>query len=60
VTIENAELEHSIVMSGSSIIQVDHRIEASLIGKDVKIARGPSLPKAYRFVVGDSADVQIL
>ncbi len=60
VTIENAELEHSIVMSGSTITQVDHRIEASLIGKDVRIARGPALPKAYRFVVGDSADVQIL
>src|SRR3954453_10743458 len=60
VTIERAELEHSIVMSGSRISQVDHRIEASLIGKDVTIARGPSLPKAYRFVVGDSADVQIL
>jgi glucose-1-phosphate thymidylyltransferase len=60
VTIENAELEHSIVMSGSRISQVDHRIEASLIGKDVTIARGPALPKAYRFVVGDSADVQIL
>jgi glucose-1-phosphate thymidylyltransferase len=60
VTIENAELEHSIVMSGSRISHVDHRIEASLIGKDVTIARGPSLPKAYRFVVGDSADVQII
>jgi len=60
VTIENAELEHSIVMSGSRISRVDHRIEASLIGKDVTIERGPALPKAYRFVVGDSADVQIL
>ena len=60
VTIERAELEHSIVMSGSRISHVDHRIEASLIGKDVTIARGPALPKAYRFVVGDSADVQII
>jgi len=60
VTIERAELEHSIVMSGSRISHVDHRIEASLIGKDVTIERGPPLPKAYRFVVGDSADVQIL
>src|SRR5918992_2221006 len=60
VRIEHAELEHSIVMSGSRISNVDHRIEASLIGKDVTIARGPALPKAYRFVVGDSADVQLL
>ena len=60
VRIEHAELEHSIVMSGSRISHVDHRIEASLIGKDVTIARGPAQPKAYRFVVGDSADVQII
>jgi glucose-1-phosphate thymidylyltransferase len=60
VRIEDAELEHSIVMSGSRISQVDHRIEASLIGKDVTIARSHALPKAYRFVVGDSADVRII
>jgi glucose-1-phosphate thymidylyltransferase len=60
VKIENAELEHSIVLSGSSIRDLEYRIEASLIGKDVRIGRGPPLPKAYRFVVGDHADVQIL
>src|SRR5262245_53769751 len=60
VTIEKAELEHSIVLSGSAISDLEYRIEASLIGKNVKIGRGPALPKAYRFVVGDNADVQIL
>ena len=60
VTIQKAELEHSIVLSGSSIIDLEYRIEASLIGKNVRIGRGPALPKAYRFVVGDNADVQIL
>ena len=60
VTIEKAELEHSIVLSGSAICDLEYRIEASLIGKNVRIGRGPALPKAYRFVVGDNADVQIL
>ena len=60
VQIEKAELEHSIVLSGSSISDLEYRIEASLIGKNVRIGRGPALPKAYRFVVGDNADVQIL
>ena len=60
VVFEKAELEHSIVLSGSSISDLEYRIEASLIGKDVRIGRGPPLPKAYRFVVGDHADVQIL
>ena len=46
--------------SGSSVRDLEYRIEASLIGKNVRIRRGPALPKAYRFVVGDNADVQIL
>jgi glucose-1-phosphate thymidylyltransferase len=60
VAIDRAELEHSIVLSGSTIRDLEYRIEASLIGKDVQIGRGPALPKAYRFVVGDSAEIQIL
>jgi glucose-1-phosphate thymidylyltransferase len=60
VRIEGAELEHSIVLSGSDIRHLEYRIEASLIGRNVRIGRGPALPKAYRFVVGDNADVQIL
>jgi len=60
VEIVKAELEHSIVLSGSTVRDLEYRVEASLIGKNVRIRRGPALPKAYRFVVGDNADVQIL
>jgi glucose-1-phosphate thymidylyltransferase len=60
VTIAGAELEHSIVLSGSTVRDLEYRIEASLIGKNVCIGRGPALPKAYRFVVGDNAEIQIL
>ncbi len=60
VTIERAELEHSIVLSGSSIRGLDGRIEASLIGRNVSIGRSPGLPRAYRFVAGDNSEVTIL
>ncbi|MGE5636349.1 MAG: glucose-1-phosphate thymidylyltransferase [Nocardioidaceae bacterium] len=60
VEIVRCELEHSIVMEGSRIRDLEYRVEASLIGRNVRIGRGPALPKAYRFVVGDNADVQIL
>jgi glucose-1-phosphate thymidylyltransferase len=60
VEIRNAELEHSIVLSGSSVHDLDSRIEASLIGRNVRIGRGPALPRAYRFVVGDNAEIAIL
>ena len=39
---------------------LEYRIEASLIGRNVRIGKGPAFPKAYRFVVGDSSDIQIL
>jgi glucose-1-phosphate thymidylyltransferase len=60
VTIERAEVEHSIVLSGASVSNLEGRMEASLVGRDVSIARGNRLPRAYRFVVGDSAEITIL
>jgi len=60
VNIERAEIEYSIVLSGSSVRDLDGRVEASLIGRNVAIGRSPALPKAYRFVVGDNAEIAIL
>jgi glucose-1-phosphate thymidylyltransferase len=60
VTIEGAELEHSIVLAGSTVRHLEYRIEASIIGRNVNIGKGPAFPRAYRFVVGDSSDIQIL
>src|SRR3954451_1960142 len=60
VTIERAELEYSIVLSGSSVRDLQGRIEASLIGRNVAISRSPALPRAYRFVAGDNAEIEIL
>jgi glucose-1-phosphate thymidylyltransferase len=60
VRIERAEVEYSIVLEGSSIENLQGRIEASLIGKNVAIKRSPAMPRAYRFVVGDNAEIEIL
>jgi len=60
VVVTNAEIEHAIVLEGSSIQDLGGRIEASLIGKNVAIARSPDLPRAYRFVIGDNAEIAIL
>jgi glucose-1-phosphate thymidylyltransferase len=60
VTIDGAELEHSIVLEGSTIRDLESRVEASLIGRNVTIGRGPAVPRAYRFVVGDNAEISIL
>jgi glucose-1-phosphate thymidylyltransferase len=59
VEIRDAEIEHSIVLSGASIQELQGRMEASLVGHGVRITRGPAMPRAYRFVVGDSAEIAI-
>ena len=57
--IEHCEIENSIVLENSCIAHVDGRIEASLIGKNVKIGRTHRKPAAYRFMVGDNSEVGI-
>ncbi|HVS31295.1 MAG TPA: glucose-1-phosphate thymidylyltransferase [Thermoanaerobaculia bacterium] len=57
--LEYCEIENSIVLEHSTIAHVDGRIEASLIGKNVKIGRTHRKPVAYRFMVGDNSEVGI-
>ena len=60
VAIERSEIEHSIVLAGSSIRDLPGRVEASLIGRSVSISRTEALPRVFRFVVGDGSDITIL
>jgi glucose-1-phosphate thymidylyltransferase len=60
VVIERAEVEHSIVMSDSTIADLGGRMEASLIGSHVSLRRNNALPRAYRFMIGDNSEIQIL
>jgi glucose-1-phosphate thymidylyltransferase len=60
VVIENSEIEHSIVLAGSSIRDLPGRVEASLIGRSASISRTQALPRVFRFVVGDGSDITIL
>ena len=53
------EVEHSIILEGSEIIDIGSRIDESLIGRDVKIYRTPPKPSAYRFMVGDKSEIGI-
>jgi glucose-1-phosphate thymidylyltransferase len=58
--IEGAEVEHSILLEGSCVRGLDGRMESSLLGRDVQIARGGTQPRAYRFMVGDQSEIGIL
>jgi glucose-1-phosphate thymidylyltransferase len=59
-TITNSELEHSIVLENSQIIDLPGRLEDSLIGRNVEINRSPIKPKAYKMLLGDNSKVGVL
>jgi len=58
--VRESEIEHTIVMERSQVLDVPHRITDSLIGRDVTITRSPSRPKAYKMMLGDHSKVGIL
>ena len=58
--IQDAEVEHSILLAGSSVTGLAGRMESSLLGRNVQIRRSNRQPRAYRFLVGDNSDIGIL
>ncbi len=58
--IDTAEVEHSILLEGSSVRGLAGRMESSLLGRDVAISRDDRQPRAYRFMVGDNSEIGIL
>jgi glucose-1-phosphate thymidylyltransferase len=57
VTIEGAEIEHSVVLTGASISHLGGRLEASVIGPKSRVFRSFRLPRALRLTVGEGAEV---
>jgi glucose-1-phosphate thymidylyltransferase len=60
VKVLNSEIEHSILLAGSSVENLGSRIEASLLGREVRVTRSDSLPKTMRLLVGDRAEIEIV
>jgi glucose-1-phosphate thymidylyltransferase len=60
VTIEDSEIERSIVLESSTIHDIPGRIQDSLIGRNVTLNRSPIKPKAVKMNLGDYSQVGIL
>jgi glucose-1-phosphate thymidylyltransferase len=59
VVLDHAEIEHSIVLERSRLQHLAHRVESSLIGRDVVVCGKDSLPRAHRLMLGDSSRVEL-
>ena len=58
--IENSEIEQSIVLEHSKILDIPHRIADSLIGRNVRMTRSQDRPKVVRMTLGDNSKVGLL
>jgi glucose-1-phosphate thymidylyltransferase len=59
VTIEGAEVEHSIVLGGAQLRFLGTRLETSIIGQRARVTRSFAVPKALRLSIGDGAEVAL-
>ncbi len=59
VRIEGAELERSIVLADASVLHVGGRLVASIVGRQARVFRDFSMPRALRLQVGDGDEVAL-
>ena len=57
--ITGSEVEHSILLAGAVLRDLDTRVEASLLGRNVRLLRDEGLPKALRMIVGDNSEIRV-
>ena len=59
VTIDGCEIENSIVMDGSVVVDVPERIDSSIFGKGVRVSRTGGKPRSLKFILGDLSLVEL-
>ncbi|MCF8011062.1 MAG: glucose-1-phosphate thymidylyltransferase [Clostridiales bacterium] len=59
VTVNNSEIENSIVLPCSTISGVPLRIDKSLIGRNVKVNARPKRQNAINLILGDTCQVYV-
>ncbi|MBN2423763.1 MAG: glucose-1-phosphate thymidylyltransferase [Calditrichaceae bacterium] len=58
--VKNSEVEYSILLKECKIIDVDIRIEHSLLGNDVEIIKAQGKPATHRFLIGDQSRIELI
>jgi glucose-1-phosphate thymidylyltransferase len=60
VHVRRSEVEHSIILADSVVEDLGTRMEASLLGREVKLTRSDGMPKTLRLLVGDKSEIEIV
>jgi glucose-1-phosphate thymidylyltransferase len=60
VVIENSEIEHTIVLENSKVINVGARIQDSMIGRNAHVTQSGRKPKAISLNLGDYSQIDLV
>ncbi|MGE5407221.1 MAG: glucose-1-phosphate thymidylyltransferase [Syntrophothermus sp.] len=60
VEVARAEVEHSIILADSTVTDLGTRLEASLLGREVRLTRSGGMPKTLRLLVGDRCEIELV
>jgi glucose-1-phosphate thymidylyltransferase len=60
VTVCASEVEHSIILEGSTVTDVGARLESSLLGRGARVYRAATKPRAYNLMLGDRSQVGLV
>jgi glucose-1-phosphate thymidylyltransferase len=60
VHVRRSEVEHSILLADAVVEDLGTRMEASLLGRNVKLTRSDGMPKTLRLLVGDNCEIEIV
>jgi glucose-1-phosphate thymidylyltransferase len=60
VEVARSEVEHSIILAGSRVSDLGARMEASLLGRNVRLERSDGPPQTLRLLVGDNSEIAIV
>jgi glucose-1-phosphate thymidylyltransferase len=60
VQVRRSEVEHSIILTGSVVEDLGTRMEASLLGREVKLTRSDGMPRTLQMLVGDKSEIKLV
>jgi glucose-1-phosphate thymidylyltransferase len=55
-----SEVEHSILLENSAVLHIGSRMADSLLGRDAEVRRNARKPQVYRYMLGDSSQVEVI
>jgi glucose-1-phosphate thymidylyltransferase len=58
--VRRSEVENSILLAGARVTDLGTRLEASLLGRNVSLARSDGMPKTLRMMVGDNSEIELI